>query len=133
MSVLEVYVNLYINNIYTLSLTHTDGAESGVVRCQCLERRQHARGTCTKPSGRQPANSWLSQPDPSQGMARRSGRVTSRVKERIGFRKSELASERANWRPREQVGVRESKLASERANWRPREQIGVRESGWALG
>ena len=60
-----------------------------------------------------PVNSWLSQPDPSQGMGRRSGRVTSRVKERMGNQKSELASERANWRPREQSGVRES--------------------GWALG
>ena len=58
-----------------------------------------------------PANSWLSQPDPSQGMGRRSGRVTSRVKERMGIRQSELASKRANRRPREQIGVRESDWA----------------------
>ena len=49
-----------------------------------------------------PANSWLSQPDPSQGMGRRSGRVTSRV----NIRESKLASERANWRPREWLGTR---------------------------
>jgi hypothetical protein len=75
------------------------------------EKRERAREPIRI---RTPANSWLSQPDPSQGMGLRSGRVTSRVKERMGNQQSELASERANWRPREQIGVRESKLASER-------------------
>ena len=40
--------------IYIYSERERGGEESGVVRCQCLEKRERARGTCTKPAGRQP-------------------------------------------------------------------------------
>ena len=99
--------------MYTLSHTHRWRGE----RCDALSvlGKERARAGNMHKTSRTatPANFWLSQPDPSQGMGRRSGRVTSRVKERMGNQQSELASERAKWRPIE--------------------QIGVRESGWALG
>ena len=88
--------------MYTLSHTHRWRGE----RCDALSvlGKERARAGNMHKTSRTatPANFWLSQPDPSQGMGRRSGRVTSRV----NIRESKLASERANWRPREWLGTR---------------------------
>ena len=48
LSVLEVYTYIYIFiQQERYSKRERDGEESGVVRWQCLEERESARGTCT--------------------------------------------------------------------------------------